>query len=213
MPFYPVLYHHHIINRQTPFTPITLNPIRISRAKFIKAQTVLINIGNLQQIVYQHQIIGRTHRAFENTVLYTLSVFHACLRHQTKTTLPLRGFRTHIVRNHNHHGFSPPISQKKHWRKRLIIFKITFLKQSHNIIDLITEPGTTVCRFKVWRKLLPQCAPRRIGLRREIAHQFDCIGWTVLDSLLTQDAFLEIVGKRQQPSNSSSKPLANLPAP
>ena len=33
-----------------------------------------------------------------------------------------------------------------------------------------------------------------------IAHQFDCIGWTVLDSLLTQDAFLEIVGKRQQPS-------------
>lgn len=74
------------------------------------------------------------------------------------------------------------------------------LKQSHNIIDLITEPGTTVCRFKVWHKLLPQCAPRRIGLRREIAHQFDCIGWTVLDSLLTQDAFLEIVGKRQQPS-------------
>ncbi len=110
MPFYPVLYHHHIINRQTPFMPITLNPIRISSAKFIKAQTVLINIGNLQQIVHQHQIIGRTHRAFENTVLYTLSVFHACLRHQTKTTLPLRGFRTHIVRNHNHHGFSPPIT-------------------------------------------------------------------------------------------------------
>ena len=40
MPFYPVLYHHHIINRQTPFMPITLNPIRISSAKFIKAQTV-----------------------------------------------------------------------------------------------------------------------------------------------------------------------------
>ena len=56
MPFYPVLYHHHIINRQTPFTPITLNPIRISSAKFIKAQTVLINIGNLQQIVHQHQL-------------------------------------------------------------------------------------------------------------------------------------------------------------